>query len=179
MKEILKEIEERFGPIWERLQRPRLAQVGIEPAKAVPLLTWLKEHRGFLTLVHLSAVDWIEQGEFQLTWLLGNPETENRLMICARIDRENPVAETVSGLWPQAVTYEQEIHEMFGISFPGSPRQGTPFILEGWKEIPPMRRDFDTLAFVERNIPGREGRKHIDTRTYIGEKFGEKGYLHD
>lgn len=179
MNEIINQIEERFGLKSKRQQRPGLEHIGIESNKVLPLLAWLKAETGYVQLVHLSAVDWLEENEFQLTWLVGKPEGNERLMIDTRIDRENPVMETASRLWPQAVTYEQEINEMFGISFPGSPRQGVEFILEGWQGPPPMRRDFDTKEFVDKNIPARGGRHNMDPRTYIGEKVGEKGYLHD
>ena len=66
---------------------------------------------------------------------------------------------SIHHLWEQAATYQQEIHEMFGINFPGSPGVDENFILEGWQNIPPMRRDFDTLKYsVETYFP-REGRE--------------------
>jgi NADH-quinone oxidoreductase subunit C len=32
-------------------------------------------------------------------------------------------------------------------------------MLEGWTHTPPMRREFDTLKFVQENYPMREGRE--------------------
>jgi len=179
MTEILDQIRQRFGAEWQHVQRPDLLQIGVDAKKVVPLLTWLKEHTPFVQLTHLSAVDWIEEGQFQLTYLLTDPTAHVSLMVCARIDRDAAEAESVSALWPQAVTYEQEINEMFGIRFPGSPRQGVPFILEGWDDIPPMRRDFDTVAYMNTRHPPRPGRKHTDPRAYVGQVFGERGFLHD
>ncbi len=179
MMHILDEIRERFGAEWQNEQRPDLLQIGVQAKTIVPLLTWLKAHTPFVQLTHLSAVDWIEDGEFQLTYLLTDPKAHVSLMVCTRIDREQAEAESIHALWPQAVTYEQEINEMFGIHFPGSPRQGVPFILEGWNDIPPMRRDFDTVAYMNSHHPSRPGREHTDPRAYIGKVFGERGYLHD
>ncbi|NOZ78730.1 MAG: NADH-quinone oxidoreductase subunit C, partial [Acidobacteria bacterium] len=136
-------------------------------------------HTPYVQLTHMSAVDWIEDGELQLTYLLTDPKAHVSLMVCTRIGRGDAEAESIHVLWPQAVTYEQEINEMFGIHFPGSPRQGVPFILEGWNDIPPMRRDFDTVAYVDKHHPSRPGREHTDPRAYIGKVFGERGYLHD
>ncbi len=179
MDTILDEIRERFGSLWEHRQREDLLQVGVAPGKVVPLLSWLKLHTPYVQLTHMSAVDWMEEGEFQLTYLLTDPEGHRSLMVITRIEREAATADSVWELWPQAVTYEQEINEMFGIHFPGSPRQGVPFILEGWDDIPPMRRDFDTVEYMNAHHPSRPGREHTDPRTYIGKVFGEKGYLHD
>jgi NADH-quinone oxidoreductase subunit C len=110
-------------------------------------------------------------------YLVTAPKLLTSLMICFRFPREGAEVESVFNLWLQAETYEQEINEMFGIHFPGSPRQGIPFILEGWNDIPPMRREFDTLAYCQRVHPDRPGRSGEDSRAYIGRAFGEKGYL--
>jgi len=161
---------------WWR-QRDDLHGAVLPAPRATAALAWLKQSTSLVQLTHLSAVDWPEDGQFQLTYLLTDPHASRALMLDTRIDREQPEVESVHRLWPQAVTYEQEINEMFGIRFRGSPRQGTPFILEGWSDIPPMRRDFDTVAYVERHHPMRPGRAHTDPRTYIGKVFGERGYL--
>jgi len=179
MSTIVDDIRTRFIMEWEHLQREDLDQVGVKPGTVVPLLSWLKLHSPYMQLTHLSAVDWIEDREFQLSYLLTDPVGHRSLMVCTRIDREEATMESVHAMWPQAVTYEQEINEMFGIHFPGSPRQGVPFILEGWDDIPPMRRDFDTLEYMHAHHPSRPGREHTDPRAYIGRVFGERGFLHD
>ncbi len=179
MKTIIDDIRARFSVEWEHEQRADLAQIGVAPGTVVPLLTWMKLHTPFVQLNHLSVVDWLEDGEFQLTYLLTDPHGHRSLMVCTRIPREEATMESVHELWPQAVTYEQEINEMFGIHFPGSPRQGVPFILEGWDDLPPMRRDFDTVAYMHAHHPSRPGREHVDPRVYVGKVFGERGYLHD
>jgi len=179
MDNILDRIRDTFGSLWKHEQRADLLQIGVEQRHVLPLLTWLKEHTPYIQLTHLSAVDWIEDGEFQLSYLLTDPVGRRSLMVAARIPREEATADSVHTLWPHAVTSEQEINEMFGIHFPGSPRQGTPFILEGWDDIPPMRRDFDTVEYMDRHHPSRPGREHTDPRAYIGRVVGEKGFLHD
>lgn len=171
--------QHQLDVLWEHPQRANLYQVGIKAAQTLPILTYLKAHTPFVQLSHYSAVDWIEEGEFQMTYMLIDPATRQMLMLCARIDREAAAADSLYKLWPQAVTYEHEMNEMFGIDFPGSPRMGQPFNLEGWKEIPPMRRDFDTVKFVRESIPERPGREAINTRDYIGEAAGEKRLLDD
>ncbi len=179
MKTILAELETRFGATGARFQRDDLASIDLPADRAVPAVTWLKQHTPFVQLNHMSVVDWLEDGQFQVTWLMTDPHGCRSIMVNTRIDREQATCDSVADLWPQAVTYEQEINEMYGIDFPGSPRMGVPFILEGWNDMPPMRRDFDTVKYVAEHHPHRPGRRHHDPRTYIGERFGEKGYLHD
>ncbi len=174
---LIDELKARFGDYPVHFQRADLARVKIPQKDLLPVLSWLRGDTPFVQLTHITAIDWMEEGEFELVYLVTAPTLMKSLMICIRLDRETAQAETVFNLWLHAETYEQEINEMFGINFPGSPRQGVPFILESWKDIPPMRRDFDTVEYCERTHPERPGREHQDTRTYVGKKFGEKGFL--
>jgi NADH-quinone oxidoreductase subunit C len=97
------------------------------------------------------------------------------LCVTIPVDREKAKADSIHHLWPAAVTYEQELFEMFGIDFPGSPRVGKNFILEGWEDLPPMRRDFDTRKYSEEvyyERPGRvthEPREHMRKELYPSE----------
>lgn len=174
---VLGEIARRFPDAAIKPIKTDLVRIEIRQDELLPLLGWLKSDTPFVSLTHLTAVDWIEDGQFELMYLLTAPTLRRTLMISIRIDRETATADSVHGLWLQAETYEQEINEMFGIAFPGSPRQGVPFILEGWRDMPPMRRDFDTVEYTRKTHPERPGREHTDSRTYVGRKFGEKGYL--
>jgi NADH-quinone oxidoreductase subunit C len=167
----------RFGEFPFQVRRPNLVQLDVPQETLIPMLGWLKNHTPFVQLTHLTPVDWLEDEQFQLIYTISAPTLGVSLMVGIRINRKKPVAESVFPLWLQAETYEQEANEMFGIEFPGSPRQGVPFILEGWKDIPPMRRDFDTLAYCDKHHPVRPGREHQDSRVYVGRMVGEKGYL--
>lgn len=175
--EIVRRIHDRFSDFPVHEQRPDLIRLNVPQTDIIPLLSWLRTETPFVQLTHLTAIDWLEDNQFELMYLVTAPSLCVSLMVCIRVDREASEAESVFNLWLQAETYEQEINEMFGIHFPGSPRQGVPFILEGWQDMPPMRRDFDTVEYCKRTHPERPGREHQDTRVYVGRTFGEKGYL--
>ncbi len=177
MRDLFDSIRDRFELLLAREQRPDLGQVRLRPGQVAPALGWLKSN-GFVQLTHMTAVDWLEDGQFQLTWLLTEPGVRS-LMVDTRIDRDGATADSVHELWPQAVTYEQEIAEMFGIEFPGSPRVGVELILEDWKHDPPMRRDFDTVAFVREHIPERPGRETKDSKRWVGQQVGQEAFLDD
>jgi NADH-quinone oxidoreductase subunit C len=108
----------------------------------------LRDYEDFVHFVLLSCADWIEDGVFQLTYILNNPAEKYDIAVRCIIDRENATMTSVHHLWKQVATYQRELKEMFGIDFPGSPRVDEPFILEGWDDIPPMRRDFDTIKYA-------------------------------
>jgi NADH-quinone oxidoreductase subunit C len=128
---------------------------------------------GMTVLQLISAVDRIETGSFQLTWIMERDDDGSVFMVSALYPREDCTVPTLGDLWPAAVAFERELREMYGIRFPGNPRQDEDFLLEGWKEIPPMRRDFNTLEYSMRTFGERGERKHIDPREYISEMTGE------
>ncbi len=103
---------------------------------------------GFTHLVAIEYVDWIKDGEFELVYNLFSYEHKMRVFLKVRIPRDKPEYITFMDLWPIAMTHEREAHEMMGIVFKGNPNL-TPFILEDWKSIPPMRKDFDARKFVK------------------------------
>jgi NADH-quinone oxidoreductase subunit C len=138
------------------------------------ILFYLKEEMGFRHLSHIAYVDWIEEGEFELVYILWSPADKVKLFVHTRIDRENPVMDNIDMIWRQANTYEREIKEMLGIEFPGlvAPDE---FILEDWEDLPPFRRDFDTLEYVNRTFWHRPGREDAqDVRETIAGRSGEE-----
>ncbi|MEE4219401.1 MAG: NADH-quinone oxidoreductase subunit C [Xanthomonadales bacterium] len=132
-----------------------------------PLLLQLRDQEGFGHLVLLTAVDWLEDGDFQLTYLLCNRRHAVDLGVKVIIPRTAAMMQSIHDIWPTAETYQRELREMFGIDFPGSPRIGEDFILEGWDDIPPYRRDFDTKKYSEENYEHRPGRETSDPATYM------------
>lgn len=157
-------------------QRPRgdLAFVTVPLAELVAAVSQAKQRHGFTHLVFLTAVDLLERGLFRLSYMLHNPQHVCDLCIQAEVSRDAPTVESIHHLWAQAATYQRELKEMFGIDFPLSPGVDEPFILEGWDDLPPMRRDFDTREYSEKTYfprPGRE--KHSTAETLKRELYPE------
>ena len=103
--------------------------------------------------------------------MLYNYKDNINLGVRVELDRNNPTMTTMHHLWAQMATYQRELKEMFGIDFPDSPRLDEPFILEGWDNIPPMRRDFDTKKYSEETYFPRPGRKTHDPAEYMKQKL--------
>ncbi len=137
------------------------------------ILLFLKNQHGFIHLNHISCVDWIEENEFELVYIVWNPKTKLTVLVHTRIDRENPVMENIDTIWDQANTYEREFREMFGIEFPGLVGR-KEFILEDWDDMPPMRKDFDSQKYAIENFATRPGREDAqDVREAIQKRSGE------
>jgi NADH-quinone oxidoreductase subunit C len=138
-------------------------------------LQHLKNELGFTHFVFMTAVDWMEEERFQLTYTLNHPEAKYDLGIRTYLSREAAQMDSAHHLWKQVATYQRELKEMYGIDFPGSPRVDEPFLLEGWDDIPPMRREFDTLKYAEETYFPRPGRETHDPATYMRDKMKKDG----
>ena len=147
--------------------------VRIPRDNVIEMLLSAKQRFSMEILQLISVVDRIEEGLFQLTWILEDPGGSLVFMISADYPRENCSVPTIGDIWSTAVIFERELHEMYGIDFPGNPRQNEDFLLEDWKEMPPMRRDFDTLEYSISTYGERRERLHTDPRKYIAESVDE------
>lgn len=171
MEEMLKRLDERFFIQKKDVQRNNLAFVTVKQNVAVEAVTYLRDYEGYRHLVMISAVDYIEQNLFQLTYLLHNYQTHTDIGVRVEIDRERPVMDSIHHLWAAAQVYQRELKEMFGIDFPGSPRVNEPMILEGWDSIPPMRKEFDTKKYSAETYFPREGRFTLDPKDEMEKKL--------
>jgi NADH-quinone oxidoreductase subunit C len=175
----MKQLFERLQPLFSvtdfKQQRNDLAFLRIPKDYAEMLIRHLRDHEGFSHLVFFTAVDYIEDGIFRLIYTLHNYETKDTLGVQTDLSREESVMTSIHELWEQAGLYQRELKEMFGIDFPGCPRVDEDFLLEGWDEIPPMRREFDTRAYAEKTFFPRPGRKSTDARAHMQEKLYPEG----
>jgi len=117
------------------------------------LLRFINEF-GYITLDSINCRDDLEDGFFTITYCLETQNRDHIVMVQTSIERENASLPTMHIIWPQAEIMEREMHEMFGVDFPGHPTL-IDFALEYWDNIPPMRRDFDTLEYVNSMNPFR------------------------
>ena len=169
MNESIKEqLELTFKAVVVTIPEEARMVVNIQKDQVLAVLRFLKDRR-FDHLALVSCVDWIEEKEFELVYILNRyiqtdqehtAKEDLHLIAKARNSREKPQFETVTGIFPNAEPYEREIHELFGIKFEGHKRL-TPLFLERDYEIPPFRKDFDTRKYVEEvfdKIPFVEGK---------------------
>ncbi len=139
----------------------------VEQDKVHFLLNILR-NAGWIQLSYLSAVDWPEENKFELVYIVFNWDKPVYVQIRTKIDRENPVMNSILPIYPGCKYYERECHEFFGVKFPGNPDYEKQLILENWDDIPPMRKDFDPEAYSTRKFPQREY-----SETYIVQSEGK------
>jgi len=170
MENIFKELQSHFPVADLSANRSDLAFLKVSKEHLVSLLTYLKDIRGYSHLVMVTCIDYLEDGLFLLTYLVHNYSEKTDLGIQVPLSRDEAVMESIHHLWEQGRVYQRELHEMFGIDFPGSPGVHDPMILEGWQGPPPMRRDFDTRAFSEATYSHRP-RDHKEPEEYMKQKL--------
>ncbi len=170
---LFKDLANRFGVRGVEENRPDQAYIRVDRDDAIALLSYLQNISGYTHLSFFTAVDRIEDGTFDLLYMLHSYAANHDLGVFVEIPREGEgcAMDSIHHLWPAGETYQRELREMFGVDFPGSPRLGEDFALEGWEDLPPMRRDFDTREYSERVYYVRPGRQTQDTREHMKERL--------
>ena len=162
----------------ERLQRdfgvddvtecpPRMTRLKVHRDNAERLIRELRDRENYTHLNFMTCIDYIEDGIFTLVYMLHNYDQKHSIGVHVNISRDHAEMTSIHTLWAQAWTYQRELREMYGISFPGSPRVDEDFCLEGWDQIPPMRREFDTKKFSQERFGHREGRHSENPRDHM------------
>jgi NADH-quinone oxidoreductase subunit C len=151
-----KKLESAFRDI--RVSTPDTSRlvISVKSDAVLSILRFLKD-RGYEHLALVSCVDWIEEKELELVYILSaymqedseyREKEKTNVIVKTRISRETPDFFTVIPIFKNAEPYERELHELYGVHFEGHPRQ-IPLFLERDYKIPPFRKDFDTRKYVE------------------------------
>jgi len=168
---MFEKLQRDFGVTGITELKPGMTTLKVNKDSAERLIRQLRDRHGYTHLNFIACIDYIEDGIFTLVYMLHNYDTKHTLSVHADISRDNAEMESIHNLWAQAWTYQRELREMYGIRFPGSPRLDEDFCLEGWDQIPPMRREFDTKKFSEERFGHREGRHSEEPREHMKVKL--------
>jgi NADH-quinone oxidoreductase subunit C len=148
-------LKERYELIQKQ---PRVFKIEIDSKELISTISYIFSTTNFITLSQIACTDWIEDEVFALNYILTTDKRDKNLMIETTIGRDGDSIPTLMNLSPQAEVMERDLHEMYGIEFNGNPTL-YDFALEDWQEIPPLRREFDTLEYVNSNFGFRAGRE--------------------
>ncbi len=140
-----------------RQKSERLFETTVPQAHFWDAILRITTQTEFDTLALIACTDWIEAGHFLLTYILTNSARSHNLMLKTTLGRDHASMPSVFARFPQAEVMERDIHEMYGIGFDGNETL-YDFVLEAWHDLPPLRREFDTLAFVHDHFTFQKGR---------------------
>ncbi len=170
MNDVVKSLE-GFNPFIEEIDE-REVKVTVSPDRVIAVLETLKAN-GYSHLSLMTCVDWIDDNQLELVYILFSWKDGGKFIVSTRIDRNNPKFFTVKELWPVARFYERELHEFFGVEFEGNDDM-RPLFLELWDEKPPLRKDFDPRDYSRKKFPDRKYEKDVikEAKIFRGEING-------
>jgi len=126
----------------------------IDQRSLLDVLAYMKS-LGFGQLSLLTCIDWIEDNEFQLVYILFNWDTGIHALVRTRIPRDKPYFKTIEHIYPGVKYYERDVHEFFGVSFEGNEDSFKHLFLELWEADCPMKKDFDPQKFSDERYGNR------------------------
>jgi len=164
MTAMVSEIRNHFATDEIEVKRADLSKVLVSRFKIFELLDFLIERYEYKTLNAITCADWIEEEHFAISYMLTTTDRKHTFMVQTMILRENAHIDSLTYTFKQAEIMERDLHEMYGIDFIGN-KNLKELSLENWIHTPPLRREFDTLEFVNNNLTFREGREdNVDTK---------------
>jgi NADH-quinone oxidoreductase subunit C len=88
----------------------------------------------------LTCIDW----KTHLTMVYHMTSTGHRqpIVIKVKLDRNEPIIDTVSDIWRTADFHEREVFEMFGVTFTGHPDLRRLILTDDFNGFP-LRKDFE------------------------------------
>jgi len=151
---MVKNLKSMFKPIAVKQQDERRIMLNVPKDSLMSVLIFLK-NSGYAHLGLISCVDRIADNKFELVYIVSAYVEEDvddsmkaTFVVSTFVSRKDPRFITCIPVFINAEPYERELHELYGIVFEGHPRL-TPLLLEREYPIPPMRKDFDSRAYVE------------------------------
>ena len=110
------------------------------PDEVVEMARALDREGYFLEAI--SGVDWLDKGQFEVVYDYSRQGGEHcRVMVRAFVDRSQPVAPTISHVFPAADRHQRETFDFYGIHFQGHPNL-TRILLPEDADFYPLRKDY-------------------------------------
>ena len=142
-------------------------------AEAPAILAFLRSELGYDFLVDVTAVDWSESvsPRFTTVWHVLSTSHFGYVRITADcVNDLEPVAPTVTHLWPAADWHERETFDLMGIRFENHPDLRRILMWDGYP-YHPLRKDFP-LAGIETPLPDLEVAEETKARVLPAPMMG-------
>ena len=140
--EVFKEFHPKPGTLHD------LPQLTVEPEDMAQVCRLAKEDTRLAVkqLLCLACVD--HQEYFELVYILHSLDPEWILAVKTSVPYDAPRLPSVTSVWRAAEWYEQEAHDLFGVTFDGHPNLKPLLLYEGFEGYP-GRRDFPFHEYQE------------------------------
>ena len=128
--------------------------VQVKRSDIVPVCRFLRDDPAlsFDMIIDLCGVDMYRpDGRFEVIYNLYSLKNKKYMRLKVRVDEEDPIVDTVTGVWSGANWHERETYDMFGIKFKGHPDLRRMYMPEEYEYFP-LRKDFPTMGVTD-SIP--------------------------
>ena len=157
-------IKNNFATFDVEVKRDDLYKVNVNYDRVFELIDFIGNNYEFKTLNAITCTDWIEDEHFAITYILTTLDRKHSFMVQTMVNRNNTKVKSLTDKFAQAEIMERDLAEMYGIDFVGN-NNLKELSLENWVHTPPLRREFDTLEFVNEHLTFRDGRDdNVDTK---------------
>ena len=120
----------------------------------VPVCRFLKDDAdlSFDMIIDLVGVDrYTPANRFEVVYNLYSITNKAYVRLKVRVEEDNPVVDSVTGVWEGANWHEREAYDMIGIRFRGHPDLRRMYMPEEF-EYYPLRKDFPLMGIPD-SIP--------------------------
>jgi NADH-quinone oxidoreductase subunit C len=117
-----------------------LVRLVVKPEVLLAVLATAKERLRVLHLSFITVVDRI--GSFELTYELLDLRG-GQVRVKTTVEGEEPVIDTVTGIYPTANWHEREAYDMFGIAFKGHPDLRRLYMWQDHFDHHPLLKSFE------------------------------------
>ena len=117
-----------------------LVLVVVKPADLPAVLTTARETLGVLHLSFITVVD--REGSFELTYELLDLRGA-QVRVKTTVEGEEPVIDSVTGIYPTANWHEREAYDMFGVAFKGHPDLRRLYMWQDHFDHHPLLKSFE------------------------------------
>jgi NADH-quinone oxidoreductase subunit C len=112
----------------------------VEPGIVPAVLATARESLGIMHLSYITVVD--REGSFELTYELLDLRGVS-VRVKTTIEGEEPVIDTVTGIYPTANWHEREAYDMFGVAFKGHPDMRRVYMWQDHFDHHPLLKSFE------------------------------------
>jgi len=105
------------------------------------------QQAGYTFLEDVTAVDWYpSEPRFQIAYHILSMALKERIRLAVRLDGEDAVLDSITGVWPSANFYEREVFDLFGVHFSGHPNLTRIMMPTDWNGHP-LRKDYPVEGY--------------------------------
>ncbi len=145
-EELLELLEHALGGLAKEVTvRKGYVEVLVDADSVVPVANKLKE-LGFDHVKSVTATDYPKESKIRVTYHVSSYLREDLakpiLGLSVDLPRDNPVMESLAGVWRSSELQEREVYEFFGVTFRGHPDLRPLLLILELAERRVLRKDF-------------------------------------